>query len=68
VRTVVVRVRQLPIPAEFCAGDYEGDAAFRGGFHRWLAQLWDDKDRQIDALVTGRATAIQRTPAAAPGA
>ena len=55
VPTVVVRVRQLPIPAEFCAGDYEGDAAFRAGFHRWLAQLWDDKDRQIDALLCARA-------------
>ena len=55
VPAVVVRVRQQPIPAEFCAGDYEGDAAFRAGFHRWLAQLWDDKDRQIDALLTGRA-------------
>ena len=48
---VVVRVRQLPIPAEFCAGDYTGDAAFRATFHRWLEQLWRDKDAQIDALL-----------------
>jgi 1-acyl-sn-glycerol-3-phosphate acyltransferase len=55
-RTVVVRVTQLPIPAEYCAGDYEADAAFRAGFHRWLAELWDGKDRQIDALLASRAT------------
>lgn len=48
---VSVRVRQLPIPAEFCQGDYESDAEFRGRFHRWLATIWEDKDRQIADLL-----------------
>ena len=48
---VVVRVRQLPIPVEFCAGDYAADAGFRATFHRWLDRLWNDKDAQIDALL-----------------
>lgn len=48
---IVVRVRQLPIPPEFCAGDYTADAAFRATFHRWLEQLWLDKDAQIGALL-----------------
>jgi 1-acyl-sn-glycerol-3-phosphate acyltransferase len=48
---VIVRVRQLPIPAEFCANDYERDAMFRAAFHRWLAQLWEEKDRQIATLL-----------------
>ena len=48
---IVVRIRQLPIPAEFAAGDYVGDAAFRGRFHRWLARLWEEKDAQIDTLL-----------------
>jgi len=48
---VCVRARQLPIPSEFCEGDYGGDPAFRGVFHRWLAQLWEDKDQQIETLL-----------------
>ncbi|MCB2019502.1 MAG: acyltransferase [Burkholderiaceae bacterium] len=47
---VVVRIRQLPIPPEFAAGDYTGDAAFRSTFHQWLAHLWEEKDAQIEAL------------------
>ena len=48
---IVVRVRELPIPAEFCAGDYTADPAFRVGFQRWLASLWEHKDREIDGLL-----------------
>ena len=48
---VVLRVRQLPIPPEFCAGDYEGDPVFRGTVHRWLADIWEFKDAQIDKLM-----------------
>lgn len=48
---VILRARQLPIPAAFCSGDYEGDADFRGQFHRWLASIWEEKDRQIGVLL-----------------
>lgn len=48
---VIVRARALPIPAEFCSGNYEGDSAFRRTFHRWLADLWAEKDQQIEALL-----------------
>ena len=51
---VILRARQLPIPAEFCVGDYEGDAEFRGMLHRWLADIWTAKDEQIDALLKAR--------------
>lgn len=50
---VILRLRQLPIPAAFCTGDYEEDAEFRGQFHQWLADIWEEKDRQIDALLRG---------------
>ncbi|MDZ4076011.1 MAG: acyltransferase [Hylemonella sp.] len=50
---VIVRARQLPIPAEFCTGDYEDDSEFRGRFHRWLAAIWEEKDQQIAALLRG---------------
>ncbi|MDF2463953.1 MAG: acyltransferase [Ramlibacter sp.] len=48
---ITVRARQLPIPVEFCAGDYAGDPAFRSRFQRWLDQLWHEKDVQIEALL-----------------
>jgi 1-acyl-sn-glycerol-3-phosphate acyltransferase len=48
---VIVRARQLPIPAYFCKGDYEGDAEFRAALQRWLGQLWEHKDQQIDDLL-----------------
>ncbi|MBX3588910.1 MAG: acyltransferase [Ramlibacter sp.] len=52
---VVLRARQLPIPAELMGGDYEGDSEFRGLFHRWLADLWAQKDAQISALLAAPA-------------
>ena len=48
---IVLRARRVPIPRELSRGDYEGDAAFRGLFHRWLAVLWDEKDSQIGRLL-----------------
>jgi 1-acyl-sn-glycerol-3-phosphate acyltransferase len=48
---IVVRAQQLPIPAEFCAGDYAADPAFRMRFQAWLQQLWERKDAQIEALL-----------------
>lgn len=59
---IVVRVREVPIPAAFCTGDYAGDKAFRVAFQRWLAQLWEDKDRQIDELL-GQGGATDAEPA-----
>jgi len=53
---VIVRVRQLPIPREFCAGDYAQDAALRMQFQAWLEAIWIEKDAQIDSLLpAGRA-------------
>jgi 1-acyl-sn-glycerol-3-phosphate acyltransferase len=48
---VIVRVAERPIPAQFCRGDYAGDARFRAAFPRGLPGLWDQKDRQIEALL-----------------
>ncbi len=47
---VVVRVRELPIPPEFCSADYAQDPAFRMRFQKWLGSLWQEKDGQIEAL------------------
>ena len=50
---IVVRARQLPIPAEFCVGDYARDPAFRSSFQKWLDRLWEEKDVQIEAILQG---------------
>lgn len=52
---VMVHIRELPIPADFCSGDYSADAAFRSNFHRWLAQLWDEGSANRGHVVAGRA-------------
>ena len=48
---IVVRVRQLPIPPEFCDGDYAQDRVFRRAFHQWLETIWEFKDQQIGVLL-----------------
>ncbi|MDM0090695.1 MULTISPECIES: acyltransferase [unclassified Variovorax] len=53
---VVLRAREVPIPAELGRGDYEADSAFRGSFHRWLAELWAFKDAQIETLLASAKT------------
>jgi 1-acyl-sn-glycerol-3-phosphate acyltransferase len=55
-RRVKVEVRQLRIASDLFAGDYENDPVFRKRFQDWVAQLWADKDRRIEAmLVSSRA-------------
>ena len=51
---VVLHVRQLPIPPAFCTGDYEGDTVFRGTVHRWLADIWEFKDAEIEKIMQRR--------------
>ena len=51
---VIVRARQLPVPAELLGGDYAGDPRFRKQFQRWLEALWREKDAQIDELLEAR--------------
>ncbi|ROZ78280.1 acyltransferase [Ramlibacter sp. WS9] len=53
-REIVVRARQIPIPPEFCLGDYAGDPVFRGQVQQWLERLWAEKDGQMEELVTAR--------------
>jgi 1-acyl-sn-glycerol-3-phosphate acyltransferase len=65
---IVVRLRELPIPPEFCAGDYAGDPAFRVAFQRWLSGLWEYKDRQIDELLAADGGTLGQPRHAAAGA
>ena len=51
---VVVRLRELPIPADFCSADNAEDAAFRARFQQWLGELWWTKDQEIGELLGAR--------------
>ena len=51
IRRVIVRVRQLPIPAEVVGGDYRHDPAFRAATKGWVNRLWADKDAMIGQLL-----------------
>ncbi|HNU11769.1 MAG TPA: acyltransferase [Rubrivivax sp.] len=60
---IVVRIQRQEIPADCRRSDGAMDSPFRKRVHRWLLSLWDQKDRQIEALLAGGAGPL----AAAPG-
>jgi 1-acyl-sn-glycerol-3-phosphate acyltransferase len=47
---VRVHVAKCPVERWTTEGDYSEDAEFRARFQQWLAQLWSDKDRRLDAM------------------
>lgn len=47
---VVIDVVRRPVDQWLFQGDYQNDREFRRDFHQWLTQIWEDKDRKIDAL------------------
>jgi 1-acyl-sn-glycerol-3-phosphate acyltransferase len=51
VRRIVVRMEQLPIPGHFIGADYENDTECREAFQQWLQDIWQEKDRQIAAIL-----------------
>jgi hypothetical protein len=48
--TVRVHVQERPIERWTIEGDYAEDPAFRARFKGWLAELWSEKDRRLDAM------------------
>lgn len=50
VRRVVVDVREGPLQDWMLQGDYLQDREFRAAFHRWLTDVWKEKDGRITAL------------------
>lgn len=47
---IVVRINLVPIGEEL-HGDYVNDKNFKRGFQRWLNGLWEEKDRQLTAIM-----------------
>lgn len=49
-KEVVVRIEEMEIPRRFIGQNYDQDESYRQEFQRWVNQLWQDKDRQLQAL------------------
>lgn len=49
--TIVVRVRALPIPDNVAGKDYGHDQAYRERIQAFVNRLWEEKDKQIEALL-----------------
>lgn len=49
-RPVVVDVLKRPVEEWFMQGDYSNDRDYRAAFHRWLSEVWAQKDARIDEL------------------
>jgi len=50
---VTLDITVLPIDPALIAGDYQNDREFRRYVHRWLGELWQEKDTRI-AEIKGR--------------
>ncbi len=44
---VIIDVRERPIDDWLVAGDYENDREFRRSVHRWIGDIWQEKDELI---------------------
>ena len=50
----IVAEKSLSVPVELRPmGDETSDPQFRACLARWLARIWADKDREIDAILQG---------------
>lgn len=47
---VIVDIRERAMEDWLISGDYQQDAEFRRRMHRWLSDMWHDKDALIDEL------------------
>ena len=58
---VVIEVRKRPVEPWMLDGDYINDREFRSLFHKWLTQIWQEKDEQIGAVHRQYADSIAET-------
>jgi 1-acyl-sn-glycerol-3-phosphate acyltransferase len=48
---VIVRVKQLAMPASYLGKNYSEDEVFRAEFQQWVSKLWEEKDAELDSLL-----------------
>jgi 1-acyl-sn-glycerol-3-phosphate acyltransferase len=61
VSDITVRVKSFPVDKDLL-GDYFNDLEYREQFQEWLNALWEEKDRQIEVLLSSRALLSPETP------
>ena len=50
IREIKIKVKHMPVTADLL-GDYTSDRSYRTRFHRWLNELWKDKDQSIQEML-----------------
>ena len=48
---VTIDVRKRPVDEWMWTGDYENDREFRRRVHRWLGEIWQDKDELLKQML-----------------
>jgi len=48
---VIVHVRERPVEEWLVAGDYQADRQFRRRVHRWLGDIWQEKDELLQQVL-----------------
>ncbi len=51
---IIIELQKRPLDKRLREGDYENDREFRREFHRWLSDIWQEKDDRLDALLRER--------------
>lgn len=59
---VVIDIRKRPVEPWILEGDYVNDRNFRSRFHKWLTDIWHDKDQRIAAIREAYEGRIAETP------
>lgn len=59
---VVIDIRKRPVEPWILEGDYVNDRNFRSRFHKWLTDIWHDKDQRIGAIREAYEGRIAETP------
>lgn len=47
---IIIELQKRPLDKKLREGDYENDREFRREFHRWLSDIWQEKDDRLDVL------------------
>lgn len=59
---VVIDIKRRPVEAWMLQGDYINDRDYRSRFHKWLTEVWHEKDQQIGAIHRACDGPVTETP------
>jgi 1-acyl-sn-glycerol-3-phosphate acyltransferase len=54
VRSIVVDVREVPIPSSLATGNYANDSGYRRELQTWVQEMWEEKDRLIEVRLSAQ--------------